>query len=43
MSMPQMLVSNDSCSDNEFSMSKCDKNLTDAELEKLTNKKKEYL
>tara|TARA_B110001450_G_C17539158_1_gene447904 strand:- start:169 stop:504 length:336 start_codon:yes stop_codon:yes gene_type:complete len=38
-----MLVFNDTSSENEFSMSKCDKNLTDLELEKLTNKKKEYL
>lgn len=38
-----MLVFNETSSENEYSLSKCDKNLTDAELEKLTNKKKEYL
>jgi len=47
ISLPYNLVSNESSSgieyQNDFSMSKCDKNLTDLELEKLTNKKKEYL
>lgn len=43
MSLPQMLMDHESSYDNEFSMSKYDKNLTEAELEKLTNKKKEYL
>jgi hypothetical protein len=43
MSLPQLLVFNETSSENEYSMSKCDKNLTDLELEKLTNKKKEYL
>jgi hypothetical protein len=43
MSLPQMLVFNETSSENEFSMRDGDKNLTDLELEKLTNKKKEYL
>lgn len=46
-SAPAPYASNDSSSgmeyQNDLSMSKCDKNLTELELEKLTNKKKEYL
>jgi len=36
-------MDHESSYDNEFSMSKYDKNLTEEELQKLTNKKKEYL
>jgi len=36
-------MDHESSYDNEFSMSKYEKNLTEEELQKLTNKKKEYL
>jgi hypothetical protein len=41
--MPHEILNQDSYSGDEYSMSKNGMNLTDLELEKLTNKKKEYL
>ena len=43
MSLPQLIVSNETSSEMESTNNKNEKNISEIELEKLTNKKKEYL